>query len=73
MLCLNFVYRFSHASYPRYDSSATFADNVELTADPSVDPDTQHMFFEITILYAHQDPILQRFDILCVLQDVVDP
>ncbi|KAJ1449724.1 MCM2/3/5 family-domain-containing protein [Pelagophyceae sp. CCMP2097] len=34
----------------RYDSSATFADNVELT-----------------------DPILQRFDILCVLQDIVDP
>jgi DNA replication licensing factor MCM2 len=34
----------------QYDSSATFADNVELT-----------------------DPILQRFDILCVLQDVVDP
>jgi len=34
----------------RYDSGATFADNVELT-----------------------DPILQRFDILCVLQDVVDP
>mmetsp|Transcript_2867 Transcript_2867/g.8372 ORF Transcript_2867/g.8372 Transcript_2867/m.8372 type:complete len:414 (-) Transcript_2867:332-1573(-) len=34
----------------QYDSSATFAENVELT-----------------------DPILQRFDILCVLQDVVDP
>lgn len=34
----------------RYDSSLTFAENVELT-----------------------DPILQRFDILCVLQDVVDP
>mmetsp|Transcript_26835 Transcript_26835/g.82531 ORF Transcript_26835/g.82531 Transcript_26835/m.82531 type:complete len:272 (-) Transcript_26835:243-1058(-) len=34
----------------RYDSGATFADNVELT-----------------------DPILQRFDILCVLQDIVDP
>merc|ERR1719174_52300 len=34
----------------QYDSGATFADNVELTA-----------------------PILQRFDILCVLQDVVDP
>lgn len=34
----------------RYDSSYSFAENVELT-----------------------DPILQRFDILCVLQDVVDP
>jgi len=34
----------------RYDSSFSFAENVELT-----------------------DPILQRFDILCVLQDVVDP
>lgn len=34
----------------RYDSSCTFAENVELT-----------------------DPILQRFDLLCVLQDTVDP
>jgi DNA replication licensing factor MCM2 len=34
----------------RYDSSLTFAENVELT-----------------------DPILQRLDILCVLQDLVDP
>jgi len=34
----------------RYDSSSTFAENVELT-----------------------DPILQRFDLLCVLQDTVDP
>ncbi len=33
----------------RYDSSYSFAENVELT-----------------------DPILQRFDVLCVLQDVVD-
>ncbi|GAQ88362.1 DNA replication licensing factor MCM2 component [Klebsormidium nitens] len=34
----------------RYDSSKTFAENVELT-----------------------DPILSRFDILCVVKDVVDP
>ncbi|KAM3574659.1 hypothetical protein VYU27_003385 [Nannochloropsis oceanica] len=34
----------------RYDSSLTFAENVELT-----------------------DPILQRLDMLCVLQDIVDP
>lgn len=34
----------------RYDSSKTFAQNVELT-----------------------DPILSRFDILCVVKDVVDP
>merc|ERR1740136_408195 len=34
----------------RYDSSCTFAENVELT-----------------------DPILQRFDLLCVMQDTVDP
>ena len=34
----------------RYDSSKTFADNVELT-----------------------DPILSRFDILCVIKDLVDP
>lgn len=34
----------------RYDSSYSFAENVELT-----------------------DPILQRFDCLCVLQDTVDP
>lgn len=34
----------------RYDSSYSFAENVELT-----------------------DPILQRFDVLCVLQDIVDP
>mmetsp|Transcript_20268 Transcript_20268/g.30745 ORF Transcript_20268/g.30745 Transcript_20268/m.30745 type:complete len:1005 (+) Transcript_20268:228-3242(+) len=34
----------------RYDSSCSFAENVELT-----------------------DPILQRFDLLCVLQDTVDP
>lgn len=33
----------------RYDSSCTFAENVELT-----------------------DPILQRFDLLCVMQDTVD-
>lgn len=34
----------------RYDSSRTFAENVELT-----------------------EPILSRFDILCVVKDVVDP
>jgi len=34
----------------RYDSSLTFAENVELT-----------------------DPILSRFDILCVVRDIVDP
>eukprot|EP00891_Asterochloris_glomerata_P007038 jgi/Astpho2/7038/fgenesh1_pm.00107_%23_26_t len=34
----------------RYDSSRTFAENVELT-----------------------DPILSRFDILCVVKDIVDP
>lgn len=34
----------------RYDSSKTFAENVELT-----------------------DPILSRFDILCVIKDIVDP
>lgn len=34
----------------RYDSSRTFAENVELT-----------------------DPIISRFDVLCVIKDVVDP
>ncbi len=34
----------------RYDSSKTFADNVELS-----------------------EPILSRFDILCVVKDIVDP
>jgi DNA replication licensing factor MCM2 len=34
----------------RYDSSKTFAENVELT-----------------------DPILSRFDVLCVIKDIVDP
>ncbi|EGB03633.1 hypothetical protein AURANDRAFT_33730, partial [Aureococcus anophagefferens] len=48
------TYRMSATGLIRYDSSATFADNVELTANPN-------------------DPIIQRFDILCTLQDMVDP
>ena len=59
----NRFHNFDH----RYDSGATFADNVELTA--------RFQCYKVSHIYAiaSQDPILQRFDILCVLQDVVDP
>ena len=55
--------------YLRYDSGATFADNVELT----VKSVSNVAFFYCGVILSTQDPILQRFDFLCVLQDIVDP
>jgi DNA replication licensing factor MCM2 len=53
----------------QYDSGATFADNVELT----VKSVSNVAFFYCGVILSTQDPILQRFDVLCVLQDIVDP
>ena len=55
--------------YLRYNSGATFADNVELT----VKSVSNVAFFYCGVILSTQDPILQRFDVLCVLQDIVDP